>query len=148
MYEKRPRLIAYGVAVLSTTVSLLVRWPLWPVLEDHAALLNFIPAVVLSAYWGGFRPGLLATLLGAFSAYYFLNAPYAAFKISQVYQVVCLTLFVMTGAVISGLSESVHRVQARRLRRQRAAAGRGDASCARPRNAFGNWRRTSTRSSG
>ena len=30
----RARLIAYGVAVLAMVLSLLIRWPLWPVLHD------------------------------------------------------------------------------------------------------------------
>ena len=49
----RARLIAYGVAVLATAISLLVRWPLWPVLETRAAHMTFFPAVMLAAYYGG-----------------------------------------------------------------------------------------------
>jgi len=51
----RARLLAYGVAVLATAVSLLVRWPLWPVLGHRNPFLLFIPGVAVCAYWGGFR---------------------------------------------------------------------------------------------
>ena len=64
----RSRLVAYGVAMLATAVSLLVRWPLWPVLGDRALYMAFFPAVLIAAYFGGFGPGLLATSLGALAA--------------------------------------------------------------------------------
>ena len=59
----RARLVAYGVAVLAVAVSLLVRWPLWPVLGDAVPHMTFFPAVMIAAYFGGFWPGLLATLV-------------------------------------------------------------------------------------
>src|SRR5262245_12834874 len=52
----RARLVAYGVAVLATGVSLLLRWPLWPVIGEHTPFLTFFPAVILSAYLGGLGP--------------------------------------------------------------------------------------------
>ena len=61
----RARLIAYGVAVLATGTSLLLRSPLAPWLGDHAPHMTFFPAIILSSYPGGLRPGLLATFLGA-----------------------------------------------------------------------------------
>jgi PAS domain S-box-containing protein len=124
MDERRPaRVVAYGVALLATAVSLLVRCPLWPVLEYHAALMTFIPAVVISAYWGGFRPGLLATLLGALAGHYFLTEPCWTFKAVQFHQAVGLALFVLAGATISSLSESLHRVRRRLVAAERQRAG-------------------------
>jgi PAS domain S-box-containing protein len=109
----RTQLVACGVAVLVTAVSLLVRWPLWPVLERHTPFMTFIPAVVISAYWGGLRPGLLATLLGALAGTFFLTEPGSWFEMAHVHHAVGLALFVLTGAIISGLSESLHRAQLR-----------------------------------
>ena len=63
--SSRARLVAYGVAVLATAVSLLARWPLWPVLGDGVPHMTFFPAVMIAAYFGGFGPGLLATVLSA-----------------------------------------------------------------------------------
>ncbi len=57
----RTRLVAFSVAVLAPAVALLVRWPLWPVLEDAVPHMTFFPAVMLAAYFGGFWPGFLAT---------------------------------------------------------------------------------------
>jgi K+-sensing histidine kinase KdpD len=69
MHEKqRARLVAYGVAMLSPAVTLLVRWPLDVVLGDRVLYMTFFPAVLLAAYFGGFWPGLLATALSALAA--------------------------------------------------------------------------------
>ena len=59
----RSRLVDYSVAVLATAFLLLIRWPLWPVL-DAVPHMTFFPAVMIAAYFGGFWPGLLATFLG------------------------------------------------------------------------------------
>ena len=67
------RLISYGVALLATAGCLLIRWPLWPVLGDAVPHMTFFPAVMIAAYFGGFWPGLLATLLSAVAANYFLT---------------------------------------------------------------------------
>src|SRR4051812_48770899 len=68
----RTRLVAYAVAVMAPAISLLIRWPLWPVLGDYLPHMTFLPAVALAAYYGGIRPGLLATLLCAVAADSFL----------------------------------------------------------------------------
>jgi two-component system, sensor histidine kinase and response regulator len=109
----RTRLVAYGVAVLATAVSILVRWPLWPVLENSFPHMTFFPAVMIAAYFGGFWPGLLATGLGAFAANYFLPRQPAGFQFTNAKDVVALTLFVLVGAIISGLGELLRRERRR-----------------------------------
>ena len=70
----RARLVAYGVAVLAPAVSLLVRWPLWPVLGDAVPHMTFFPAVMIAAYFGGFWPGLLATFSARCRDYFLLTS--------------------------------------------------------------------------
>jgi two-component system sensor histidine kinase/response regulator len=105
------RLIRYGVAIGVTGLSLLVRWPLWRILGSQAPHMTFFPAVMISAYFGGFGPGLLATFLSAFAAHYFLGD--ARFQIDTAQGAVSLTLFLLVGTVISGLTESLHRMRRR-----------------------------------
>ncbi len=105
------RLIRYGIAIGVTGLSLLVRWALWPVLGSQTPHMTFFPAVMISAYFGGFGPGLLATFLSAFAAHYFLGD--ARFQIDTAQGAVSLTLFLMVGTVISGLTESLHRMRRR-----------------------------------
>jgi K+-sensing histidine kinase KdpD len=118
-----PRALAYGVAVLATAASLLVRWPLWPVLGDAVPHMTFFPAVVVGAYFGGFWPGLLATILSAVAANYFINEQLRSFHFS-VNDLTAAILFVLVGTIVSGLSESLHRARRRIVahERQRAEA--------------------------
>jgi PAS domain S-box-containing protein len=126
---RRTRLVAYGVGVLAVAVTLLIRTLLRPVLGDAVPTMFFFPAVVIGAYCGGLWPGLLTTLLSALIANSFLivahplppdgaSAPTGAHPLSPngtSAPTVSLALFVLTGVIISGLSES-------RLRSQRRVA--------------------------
>src|SRR5438552_15762591 len=109
----RARLVAYSVAVLAPAVSLLVRWPLWPVLGDAVPHMTFFPAVMIAAYFGGFWPGLLATALSAVAANYFLTGQLRSFHVTSVNDVAALILFVLVGTIISGLCELLQRAQRR-----------------------------------
>jgi PAS domain S-box-containing protein len=105
----RARLVAYGTAVLATGPSLVLRLSLDPWLGTYAPHMTFFPAVILSAYLGGLGPGLLATVLGAASGAYFLFGPNFSLASGEPGEVYALGLFVLAGAVISGLTESLHR---------------------------------------
>src|SRR5262249_37264346 len=108
---RRTRLAVYGLAVLATGISLLLRWPLRPVLGDAVPHMTFFPAVMIAAYFGGFWPGLLATILSAVAANYFLTKQLASWHVTSVNDVAALILFVLVGAIISGLCESLHRAR-------------------------------------
>lgn len=53
----------YWAAAAAVLLLLMLRWGLHPWLEDRAAFVIFIPAVLLAAALGGLGPGLLATVL-------------------------------------------------------------------------------------
>jgi PAS domain S-box-containing protein len=118
----RPGVVAYGVAVLATGGCLLIRWPLWPVLGETVPHMTFFPAVMIAAYSGGFWPGLLATILSAGAANYFLTGQLRSFHLTGANDLAALTLFVLTGAIISGLSESLHRAHRRLVAHERHCA--------------------------
>src|SRR5262249_13043394 len=122
--NERPRaqLVAYGVAVLATGVSLLLRWPLLPVVGYHSPFMTFFPAVIFSAFFGGLGPGVLATFLSASAAAYFLIAPRSSFAIHSVVAAYDLGLFLLTGVVISALSESRPRSHRRSVANERRYA--------------------------
>ena len=56
------RLTPYGVAVLSVALATAVRLTHGHLLDETAPLLIFAFAIVLTAWFGGFWPGLLATV--------------------------------------------------------------------------------------
>ncbi len=67
----------YCVAVASVLVALLLTHQLWRQLQP-ALYPFFLAAVMISCWYGGFGPGLLATALGAlFSEYFFLPPLYS-----------------------------------------------------------------------
>ena len=103
------RLVAYGVAVLATAATLLVRLLLEPVLEDAVPHMFFFPAVMIAAYYGGFGPGFVSTLLGALAANYFFTEPRYSLEMKGLNASIALPLFVLVGLIISGLSESEER---------------------------------------
>src|SRR4029453_16161539 len=113
--HERPyaRLIAYGLGILAAAAALLVRWQLDPVLGERALYSSFLPAALIAAYFGGFWPGVLVTLLCAATANYFLVEQYFALDINGPGDAVAITLFVVTGVFISGVCESLHRAQRR-----------------------------------
>ena len=119
----RARLVSYGIALLATLVCLLIRWPLWPLLEDAVPHLTFFPAVMIAAYFGGFWPGLLATLVSAAATNLFVTKLLSTTHVTRAHEVAAVILFVLVGTIVSGLCESLHRVQRRLLaaERQRSA---------------------------
>ena len=118
----RSRWIGYAVAVAATAALLGLRLLLWPVLGDAVPNMTFFPAVMIAAYYGGFGPGLLATLLGAVAADYFLVPPYYSFRLGGVNAVVAFPLFLLVGTFISGLCESLHRSRRRLVAEERERA--------------------------
>ena len=118
----RARLVACGVAVLATAVCLLIRWPLWPVLGDAVPHMTFFPAVMIAAYFGGLWPGMLATVLSAVAANYFLTKQLPSFHVTSVSNVAALILFVLVGTIVSGLCELLHQARRRLVADERRRA--------------------------
>src|SRR5438445_3995280 len=70
----KPVIWSYGIAVLSVISALIISR--WPALHLEAAPVSlFLCAVMLSAWFGGVGPGLLATALSALAFYYYFLPP-------------------------------------------------------------------------
>src|SRR5215475_4999080 len=69
------QLAPYGVAVLSVALATVVRMEFDPLLGESAPLLLFVIAVILTSWFGGFWPGLLAIILSLLVSDYFFFAP-------------------------------------------------------------------------
>jgi PAS domain S-box-containing protein len=103
---KRLLLSSYGVAVLASLLALLLRFLLAPILKENAPLLVFIMPVMLSAWYGGLKPGLLATALSALIGCYFFVQPLFSLDIHGVANGVRIGIFLLEGLLISWLSET------------------------------------------
>lgn len=112
------RRFGYFVAIVACTVVLLVRMALNEALAEQARLLPFIVAVMAAAWWGGFRPGILATALGAFFGILFILPPSTSLAIETLADGLNAAIFVFIGVTISILCEALHRSQRRETERQ------------------------------
>ena len=102
------------MAVLATMASLLIRWPLQPLLEDAVPHMTFFPAVMVAAYFGGFWPGVLATILGAVAANFVLTEPLRSFHGTPVKDGAALTPPLESGLLPGITREFVFEVGAER----------------------------------
>ncbi len=116
------RLYVYGIALTATALTLLLRWHLTPVMGIRALYSTFFPAVIIAAYLGGLRAGLLITLVSALAANFFVVEPVLSLGVKGAGDAVALVLFVLTGAFISVVNESLHRAQSRLIAEERRQA--------------------------
>ncbi len=105
--QAQAALLGYGIAVAATTLVLVVRLLLNPVLGGDAPLLAFVLAVMLAARYGGLGPGLLATLLSVLVGIYFFLPPYYVFAVPSKADMVRIALFVAVGTLVSVLSQGL-----------------------------------------
>ncbi len=98
------------MAVLAVAASLLMRaYFLQPVMGGKAVYLTFCPAVMIAAYFGGFRPGMLATVLSAVAVDYLFVEPLYDLRIQTPEDLLAILIFVLVGTFLSGVCEALHR---------------------------------------
>jgi signal transduction histidine kinase len=102
----------YLVAIIAPFISLLLRVAARPLFEDSGPFLFFTPAVMLSAWYGGCGPGLVATVLGAALGDYFLLGPVGSF-FETATVVAKVILFLLVGGQISWLSGALFNAKVR-----------------------------------
>jgi PAS domain S-box-containing protein len=122
--------LRYVAAVVIVAAAALVRLGFLQVLGTRATFVTFYPAVVLAALYGGLSAGLLATVLSAGLADYFWMEP-RGFAIEDPGDWLAMAIFLLGGTMISGVTEAMHRAQARvreaEIQAGLAAAGRREA---------------------
>src|SRR5262245_5517661 len=97
----------YFIAIAATAVAFTARFLLGSTLGDVAPLLIFTLSVMVSAWYGGLGPGLLATALGLILGDYFFIAESFAERIEE-------GLFLGIGVAISALSQARLSLEAKR----------------------------------
>ena len=110
-------LVRYGTAVILVVLAFAVT--LWSrsVFHHGPFIFYYIP-ILLSAWLGGFWPGLLGTLLSAIAAVYTFTAGPPVFTPDEAMQI---ALFLAVGTVTATLSESLRRSEKRLRRKWRQA---------------------------
>lgn len=112
--------LRYGVAVGSSAAALVLALALVPWAEGSPFPL-FLAAVMLSAWYGGLGPGLLATVVGAVASSYYFLAPTHSLGVATAGGAVRLLVFGLVALLISSLNAALHEAR-RRAEAARAAA--------------------------
>src|SRR5271157_6005379 len=102
-----PRPARYAVAIGSAAIAVVLVEFLLPFLGNQFPFLMLYPAVICAAWYGGFWPGLLATVLSALVAAFFLFEPRFSFAIARPGDQLATSLFLVVGGFISWLGEMV-----------------------------------------
>ncbi|WP_230968466.1 PAS domain S-box protein [Nostoc sp. WHI] len=104
------QLLHYGIALLSVGLALQTTLLLSPYLSATPAAL-FFAAVMVSAWYGGLAPGLVATVLSTLAVNYYFFKPLYPQKITDLNILVPLVVFMLTAGLISLLNESRRTAQ-------------------------------------
>jgi PAS domain S-box-containing protein len=100
----------YAVALAAFGAALLFRYLFSDWLGLKVPYLQFYPAIILAAWYGGLGPGVLITTLSTVAAMYLLLPP-AGIAIGDSADALSLGVFVATGLVISWLNHRLHLAQ-------------------------------------
>ena len=119
-------LLHYLCAALNIAVATWIRLLLDPVLGDQFPFVTLFFAVLLTAWHGGFGPALVAVVLGALVADYFLLPPRGSFVAKAWDQKVGMALYLSTSLGIALLGGAMRKAQ-------RHARSAGEAQTARKR---------------
>jgi PAS domain S-box-containing protein len=109
---KRPAWVRIAVVVSSLALAFGLRISLEPWLRWHSPFALLLPAVLVSAWYGGARAGLFATAVGGLGTVYVFVVP-PNLVLHDVSDAVAFGLFLMEGTVLSILCEVLHRAVAR-----------------------------------
>lgn len=108
-----------AIALVALAASLRI-WPLYS-LGSSLAWLTFYPAVMIVAIYGGLSAGLLATALACITVTFLWPLLVSTPFIKNPADWLGMSVFVLTGSMISGVAEAMRRAQARALKAQEQA---------------------------
>lgn len=113
MKQTRPAFLSYAIALLSVVLATALRLLLTPILGDQAPLVTYVIAVALIAWYAGLGPALVATVLGALAAHYFILPSREAYLIFDQSDVTRFLPYLVLCSIISLISEAMRRTRAR-----------------------------------
>lgn len=95
------RILSYTVAIATSLVTLLIAIFIQIKLGMIPSIIFFFPAVMFSAWYGGFGPGLFATLVTQWEMCYFFLFPRHIFPPVTPSAMIQIALFILEGTFIS-----------------------------------------------
>jgi signal transduction histidine kinase/ActR/RegA family two-component response regulator len=106
-------LTGYLIAIGATAAVAIIRLTISDTVGNFAPIVTFTVAIVIAAWYGGLKPGLLATVLSTLAADYLYNPVRHAFWTASLSGNVALGVLFFTGVLLSLLCESLHRTRRR-----------------------------------
>ncbi len=128
--ESKPAYYRDAVAMAIVIAAAAIRLTFLPALGTHAPFVTFYPAVIFASIYGGLRAGLLATALSALFVCYFWMDPAGPLSIRQTPDWLAMAVFLLTGAMIAGVSDAMNRAQARAFAAEKQALLAGERAAA------------------
>ncbi len=107
----RSQLRRYSVAVITVVIALLLTRLIWWLIKPTLYPL-FLAAVIVSSWYGGIGPGLLATALAALASVYFFTPPIYSLAVNRA-EFIWLFQFVLVALLINYLNAMVRSTQRR-----------------------------------
>jgi K+-sensing histidine kinase KdpD len=105
-------LLRYGVAVLAVGMAFLVKLLLNPLIVQETPFLLIFGAIMISAWYGGLGPGLLATVAAGLATNYFFLQPTSSFSGFSLETVPFLAFF-LEGTLVCLLVEALRAARSR-----------------------------------
>ena len=118
--SKMPRWAVYLIAVSLCLATFAARAHIGVYFSQRPLLLMFLPAIICSAFLGGWGPGFVSTAAAALGTIYFFIPSAAAPRPAEAHDLFQWTLLTASGLLVSGLCEMLHRF-ARGLRAEKEA---------------------------
>ena len=112
--------LRYGVAPMMVALGLAVRSLLAPAPTSESVYTYFMPSILVSAWFGGMGPGLVATVLSILAANFLLPSAHNLTTTSIVHGIA----FVLIGVGVSWVGELLHRSRRRTVAMTRDALAR------------------------
>ena len=109
---KKRKWLSYIAGLFIPAFVAAVRVVLLGALGTTVPYITFYPAVIVAALYGGFNAGLLAAVSSSFFASLWIR-PYGKFYIENPSDWLGMAVFFVSCLMISGISEAMHRAQAR-----------------------------------
>jgi PAS domain S-box-containing protein len=103
--SRTPSKLAYLNAALVVVLAFLIRWLLNPLLQEEGPFIIFFLAVIWSAWHGGWKPGMLATIISVLLAVYFFVPPDYSLRLANPQDWGRPIAFLISGGFISWMSE-------------------------------------------
>jgi PAS domain S-box-containing protein len=101
----------YGGAVVFTALAVLLRWLIDPWMGEHWATVTLYGAVAAAVWYGGYRPALVAAVLGYLACNYLFMEPRGSVKLLHLYGYIGLALYLFTCSVIIVFGEALRAAQ-------------------------------------